>query len=241
MKKYIFILFISTACFSQTDDVLKVEYDFNLNFGQYQEFKSTLYISKSKSLFLWNKPKIKKNDGDDDNFLINLNQLDSIGAFNYTLFNKDSLFSRMVFLKKEILLLEEIIPKIKWKIFSEKKKIGNFNCQKATSSFRGRVYIAWFALDIPINSGPWKLRGLPGLILEAHDSTNEINFIASSLSKSEYKINPSMTANRVLNIEEYKKLKKNGLKDFIKILKSKLNRNLKVSITSTKEGLEIFD
>lgn len=34
----------------------------------------------------------------------------------------------------------------------------------ATTQFRGLTYTAWFALDIPINEGPWKFHGLPGLI-----------------------------------------------------------------------------
>ena len=49
------------------------------------------------------------------------------------------------------------------------RSILGYSCQKATCTFRGREWTAWFALDIPISDGPWKFSGLPGLIMEAYD------------------------------------------------------------------------
>jgi GLPGLI family protein len=65
-----------------------------------------------------------------------------------------------------------------WQITEERKNIGGYECIKAVSQpFRGRVYEAWFAPAIPVSDGPWKLSGLPGLILEAKDDKNEIFFV----------------------------------------------------------------
>lgn len=58
-----------------------------------------------------------------------------------------------------------------WMIFSEKKQIGEFQTQKATADFVGRKWTAWFTTDVPIQDGPYKFSGLPGLIVEISDQT----------------------------------------------------------------------
>lgn len=63
-----------------------------------------------------------------------------------------------------------------WKIESEKKKIGNYNVQKATTNFGGRNWIAWFTPELPFNFGPHKFYGLPGLILEVYDTNDNFKF-----------------------------------------------------------------
>jgi GLPGLI family protein len=73
-------------------------------------------------------------------------------------------------------LIEEPFPAIKWKISSDISTISNLHCQKATTHFKGRDYTAWFCPDLPYRSGPWKLNGLPGLIVEAHDVKNDVIF-----------------------------------------------------------------
>ncbi len=72
-------------------------------------------------------------------------------------------------------------PEIDWTIEQETKQIDRFVCQKATGAFGGRVYTAWFAPDLPFAYGPWKLCGLPGLILEAEDADREVVFKFKSL------------------------------------------------------------
>ena len=59
--------------------------------------------------------------------------------------------------------------KINWTISDETKKLENYTLQKATTQFGGRNWTAWFCKDIPFNEGPFKLRGLPGLIFELSD------------------------------------------------------------------------
>ena len=72
--------------------------------------------------------------------------------------------------------LQKTNDKQDWKITNEKKKIGNYNVQKATTSFGRRNWIAWFTSEIPFNYGPYKFYGLPGLILEISDSNENFKF-----------------------------------------------------------------
>jgi len=68
------------------------------------------------------------------------------------------------------------MPDLKWEFREERKTIDGFNVQLATTHFGGRVYEAWFTTEIPLSFGPWKLQGLPGLILEAKDTKEDIVF-----------------------------------------------------------------
>jgi GLPGLI family protein len=80
-------------------------------------------------------------------------------------------------------LYEEQLSVFDWKISNETQKILSYNCQKATTTFRGRDYVAWFTLDIPVNNGPWKFGGLPGLILKIFDTRNHFVYECDGLEQ----------------------------------------------------------
>lgn len=63
-----------------------------------------------------------------------------------------------------------------WKLSDEKKKVKDLNLQKATTSWGGRKWVAWFAPDIPFQEGPHKFHGLPGLITELYDDKGNYKF-----------------------------------------------------------------
>lgn len=79
---------------------------------------------------------------------------------------------------------EEDWEKPEWEISDETKEILGYQCFKATADYRGRRWTAWFAPEIPVQDGPWKLCGLPGLILEAVDNHREFHFIANGLMQN---------------------------------------------------------
>ena len=82
----------------------------------------------------------------------------------------------------ERVIVKDTLKSIGWVIKNEIKFISNIKCQKAEAFIRGRHYVAWFAPEIPINDGPWKIYGLPGLILEAIDVKNKVRFELEELS-----------------------------------------------------------
>ncbi len=83
---------------------------------------------------------------------------------------------------------QETYPLMKWMLYNENKTILGYECQKATCSFRGRNYVAWFAPAIPVKYGPWKFGGLPGLILNVNDTQNIYTFECVKLTKQPQEI-----------------------------------------------------
>lgn len=71
---------------------------------------------------------------------------------------------------------EDIRPE--WEVTDETATVLGYDCIKAVTSFRGRTYLAWFAPELPTPEGPWKLYGLPGLILRARDAEGIFTFEA---------------------------------------------------------------
>jgi GLPGLI family protein len=70
----------------------------------------------------------------------------------------------------------EKIPDFVWTVQEDTLTVVGYLCQKATCTFRGKNYTAWFASDFPISNGPWKFGGLPGLILKVYDDRDDYIF-----------------------------------------------------------------
>jgi GLPGLI family protein len=105
---------------------------------------------------------------------------DTIGNMVFYDRNSDSIFVREKKLT-ESLIISETLPSINWIITNEKKNIQNYLCTMAKAKFRGRSYEAWFTNDLPISDGPWKFKGLPGLILEISDTTGQVKIFAEKI------------------------------------------------------------
>lgn len=70
-----------------------------------------------------------------------------------------------------------------WRFVADSvKNILGYRCRLAEAQYKGRHWMAWYAEDVPIDNGPWKLQGLPGLILKAYDSNREFVFTAVGLT-----------------------------------------------------------
>ncbi|MBX2932878.1 MAG: GLPGLI family protein [Ferruginibacter sp.] len=76
---------------------------------------------------------------------------------------------------------EDSLIKPQWVLWPDTVTILNVPCQKATTSYRGRNIIAWFAKNIPLQYGPWLYNGLPGLIMKLEDDRNQFSFICREI------------------------------------------------------------
>lgn len=103
---------------------------------------------------------------------INMNRTEKAGMVSYKVTKQYPDFKTYLF--RNISMDKYKIKQDKkqeWKILPDKQKIGDYNTQKATTSFGGRDWIAWFTSEIPIQDGPYVFYGLPGLIVKIEDST----------------------------------------------------------------------
>lgn len=138
--------------------------------------------------------------------------------------------------------------KLDWKILAEKEKVGEFNAQKATANFAGRQWTAWFVTDIPIQDGPYKFHGLPGLIVKLEDKTNSHSYILKeikNLKDQEWKSqeeNHRFGALIPLNQEKYKKQFLDYRENPTKGMRQMLASGTKIMMTDEKGNkLDIND
>lgn len=109
--------------------------------------------------------------------------------------------------------IKDSINIIKWSIKSKQKDILGYACTLAEASFRGRVYEAWFTTEL-ISGGPWKLDGLPGMILKADTKDGYLSYEASKIvitNKEKTAIdnsNPYALEKKFYSWDEFKKLYK---------------------------------
>ncbi|WP_442591586.1 GLPGLI family protein [Pedobacter sp. AW31-3R] len=106
---------------------------------------------------------------------------------------------------------EDVDSKMNWKIDTATDTIQGYPCQKAFLNFRGRDYVAWFTSEIPLQDGPWKFKGLPGLILSVEDTQTMFSFQLIGLEQLTKQV-PIITQNPKKMVtctrEEFEKQKK---------------------------------
>ena len=66
----------------------------------------------------------------------------------------------------------EPTPDIAWMLTDDTLTVSGYLCQQATVTFRGVGWAVWYTEEIPSSAGPWRLRGLPGLIVKAESEAH---------------------------------------------------------------------
>lgn len=91
-------------------------------------------------------------------------------------------------LDSENLYYTENLPLFNWQIGTVSATICGYECIKATCHWRGRDFTAWFTPDIPVEYGPWKFGGLPGLIMKVSDNDGIYTFEAVAVENGNFPI-----------------------------------------------------
>jgi len=71
---------------------------------------------------------------------------------------------------------EEDIDTVAWQITDADTTFLGYHCNIAKCYYRNHTWTAYYTNEIPVSLGPWKLIGLPGLVLAAYDGTGDFSF-----------------------------------------------------------------
>jgi len=182
--------------------------------GNRSEWKlyTTLYFSPTASRY---EDSEERAEPDDDGFSWR-KEAYSIGRD----FEKNTTQDLMVVLGKNYLLEDTLIPQ-KWKIQNDLKEVAGHICMKAywEDTLKMQKVVAWFAQDIPLNAGPERFCGLPGLILEV--DVNNGGMIVSADRITMHRLN------KELDLPKKGKAKKIKEADYTVLLKKHMEEKRK--------------
>jgi GLPGLI family protein len=174
-----FMLVASFIGHAQNATMYVYQGKFNSQFGRgeyFREYQGQLIISGDHSLFTM------KAEGEHETGL-QMQTFDLRPDSMFTVYkNMESntlLFEYSDLAQRTYLYADTLFP-MQWTFMEDQKMIGGIPCLKAVTWFKGRGYTAWYAPSITNMDGPWKLGGLPGLILEAYDDEGhwEMRYVA---------------------------------------------------------------
>lgn len=101
----------------------------------------------------------------------------------------------------------EPIVQMEWTVTDSTANILGYECVQAVANYNGRRWTAWFAPDVPLSNGPWKLQGLPGLILKATADGALYGFEATGIQPTSRAITPVYSTDRYRATDRMKYLK----------------------------------
>jgi GLPGLI family protein len=220
--KYFFLLFILflnyTAITSQNNRLVDVEFtssirkdSININW----QANYNLQLAGSRSLYFKSVFENEKENTNEVRFTPKNKSENENKIFKDYI--KNEIYSKDL-ISLRFFTIKDSINNFKWNITDKEKKILEYNCKMAIGNFRGRTFLVWFTSELP-SGGPWKLDGLPGLILKADTEDGYYSVEAASiritnnLEQETIINNPFVNESLYLSWEEFKqKYKEKAIK-----------------------------
>lgn len=115
-------------------------------------------------------------------------------------------------------LISDSLKMPDWKIKNDLKEVAGHVCMNASlkDTIRGQKIVAWFALDMPVQAGPDRFFGLPGMILEVDINNGAEVMTAEKIENvsltNEFEIPKKLKAKKI-NGTEYTAILKNFYDD----------------------------
>ena len=180
---YLLSLLYTIVSFSQASEIAaEIEYKIFNNTAKPNTMFCTMFVNGTSTIYLTKYSSKTYIDPDKSASIIREESFIDEKYIKIDHANKNILAFEPI--GRTMMLVEDTYNKLDWKVTQEAKQISGYNCVKATTSYRGRDWVVWFTPDIPLPYGPWKLHSLPGLIIEATETTDTYTW---RIEKIEYK------------------------------------------------------
>ncbi len=149
----------------------------------------------------------------------------------------------------EVIRTDEVLQKLQWISTGAEQLVNRRECIKMVSKFRGRDYVAYVDLSVPVNFGPWKFNSFPGLPVLIYDTENKLKWTLIKItndSKTDVlefieQQNAYLNSLKNLSLREYVKLY-DETEDGHSIILSKMSRDFQKAPGQKKKkrgGLEL--
>jgi GLPGLI family protein len=255
MRKSLHLICIKTAVFWQLffsgnstvfsqvmPQKIQVDYKMLLNQSPPVESNAKLWFSDGVSVYNWGDNNVDSQfESEPGSMILQLRDSNPQGTINRIDF-ADGTLTTLGSLFNEPYLLKEVLPELQWTLGVKTKEVEGLRLNEAKTTFRGRNYTVWYCPDLPFAAGPWKLHGLPGVILEAYDEEDflKITFTAVRLgSKAGTPPKSKATPAQVLSIDDFRTRQENLATELIKRIQAKLPRGAQLTVqNSAAEFLE---
>ena len=200
-----------------TEDIPVLEYQIEYNLGKSLFKKGYVfnvddktYFTTTESVFLEDLPKlttdkqgvptINLKHGAKHENIIQSNSLDILKDVNH--------IASDIFVTKEDLVLNS------WEPTGKRKIVSGRDCIEMTTEFRGRTYMAYVDLSVPINYGPWKFNNFPGLPGMIEDTEGKLKWTLLRIFNEEQ----SKVEEDIENLESYfSSLPEKPLKEYVEM------------------------
>lgn len=227
------ILIFGVNALGQTKIASTYEFTYytKINTHILEEYNGHLYFDDSNAVFSWEMIGDNSLKSNADGNFTRAEHLKH-GEFNLYKKKEKQLISKSIISKSEHHYVAQEAPDLDWDILDDSMMIAGYQCNKAITDYMGRTYTAWFTKEIPVSYGPWKLHGLPGLILKATDVKNEISFSITEINEKKIIKEIDYDDNDLVSLGYYYQRMVDYPFEQLKISQSKASRGATISITN---------
>jgi GLPGLI family protein len=179
----VLISFSAINLAQEKKSMCKIDYDMTLLLRDRENYSATLLYNNNISQFSYSNLEKEDSEKKDENNNIMIKYADTLSNIIINdKYNSKIYHFTEISTSRNTVWIEEKTPELNWVLVGETKVLGTLICNKATTSFRGRNYTAWYSSEMVGGYGPWKLQGLPGIILEAYDDKKEVVFRVNKIT-----------------------------------------------------------